>query len=113
MILKTCVLANLQNYCTQHGSHLLIKIEKVLKVLALILLGFYRSFLTAFFGGTCRFEPSCSEYARQAFYIYRIDKAFILTLKRLLKCRPGGPFGFDPVPPVQCCEVNHKEDNLK
>lgn len=104
MSTKTCGTQTSQNFYIQLGTACLKKIEKFLKLLAVVLLGFYRSFLTAFFGGACRFEPSCSEYARDAFYQHRIDRAFILTFKRLLKCRPGGPYGYDPVPPPEKCK---------
>lgn len=111
MITKVCDLKSSQSYFHQLGIVLLKRIETILKFLALLLLGFYRSLLTAFFGGACRFEPSCSEYARDAFYYHRIDKAFILTFKRLIKCRPGGPYGYDPVPPCQegnQCQHQHE-----
>ena len=46
----------------------------------------------------CRFTPTCSEYAYQAFLLHGIKKGAILTIKRILKCRPGGSWGYDPVP---------------
>lgn len=106
---KICATETSQNFYIQLGTVCLRKIERILKLIAFILLAFYRSFLTAFFGGSCRFEPSCSEYARDAFHYHRIDQAFVLTLKRLLKCRPGGPYGYDPVPnPEPCKHVTDK-----
>ena len=46
----------------------------------------------------CRFFPSCSEYAHEAIEIYGSSKGGWLMIKRLLRCRPFGPSGFDPVP---------------
>ena len=48
----------------------------------------------------CRFTPTCSEYAYQAFLLHGPKKGAILTFKRILKCRPGGSWGYDPVPLV-------------
>jgi uncharacterized protein len=48
----------------------------------------------------CRFTPSCSEYAVQAFSIHGTRRGLGLVVRRLLRCRPGGPFGCDPVPPA-------------
>lgn len=46
----------------------------------------------------CRFIPTCSEYAIEAITIYGIKKGTYLTIKRILKCNPWGPTGYDPVP---------------
>lgn len=46
----------------------------------------------------CRFIPSCSEYAEEALARYGARTGLALAARRLLRCRPGGPFGFDPVP---------------
>jgi putative membrane protein insertion efficiency factor len=55
-------------------------------------------FLTATAGPACRFEPTCSEYAHQALAIYGLGRGLHLTLRRLLRCRPFGGWGYDPVP---------------
>ena len=47
---------------------------------------------------SCRFEPTCSNYALEAFENFNFFKASFLTIKRLLRCRPFGKSGFDPVP---------------
>jgi uncharacterized protein len=65
---------------------------------SLRLIGFYQIILSPFFGGNCRFYPSCSCYAHEAFTQYSWPKAFVLSLKRLLKCHPFGPYGYDPLP---------------
>lgn len=46
----------------------------------------------------CRFTPTCSNYAIEAYTNYGFFKGSILTIKRLFRCRPFGSFGYDPVP---------------
>lgn len=46
----------------------------------------------------CRFTPSCSQYALEALERFSARSGLALILRRLVRCRPGGPFGFDPVP---------------
>ncbi len=48
----------------------------------------------------CRFVPSCSQYAIEALDQFGPRKGLPLVLRRLARCRPRGPFGFDPVPAV-------------
>ena len=49
-------------------------------------------------GPACRFEPTCSEYAHQALAVHGLGRGLYLTLRRLLRCRPMGGCGYDPVP---------------
>jgi len=53
---------------------------------------------TAHRSPACRFVPSCSQYALEAFDMHGARRGLPLVLRRLVRCRPGGPFGFDPVP---------------
>ena len=46
----------------------------------------------------CRFTPTCSQYAVEAVSRHGARKGLALTVRRLGRCRPRGPFGFDPVP---------------
>jgi putative membrane protein insertion efficiency factor len=57
----------------------------------------YKFFPAIFFGGACRFQPSCSDYALEALETQPPIKAVGMILKRLARCRPFGPVGFDPV----------------
>ena len=54
--------------------------------------------LAALFGPACRFEPTCSAYAREAICEHGIARGGWLTLRRLSRCRPAGGWGYDPVP---------------
>lgn len=65
---------------------------------ALFLIKFYQFAISPHLAGCCRFEPTCSQYGLIAFQRYGFIKAFKMTAKRLAKCRPGGPYGYDPVP---------------
>ena len=49
------------------------------------------------FGGNCRFVPTCSEYAGQAFNKHNFFKALFLSTKRVLKCNPFTKGGYDPL----------------
>ncbi|MCG8525475.1 MAG: membrane protein insertion efficiency factor YidD [Opitutales bacterium] len=81
-----------------------------MKWVAIGLIRLYQLFLSplkVFFGatGTCRFQPTCSQYAKEALEIHGFLKGSWLAIKRISKCHPWGPFGYDPVPlKKDCCE---------
>ena len=59
----------------------------------------YELTLRPVIGANCRFLPSCSAYAREAFEVHGARKGSLLAAKRILRCHPWHPGGFDPVPP--------------
>lgn len=66
-----------------------------------ILLGgiqFYQIAISPSLGRTCRFYPSCSEYAHQAITNYGAWRGLGLAVRRLARCHPWHPGGYDPVP---------------
>jgi putative membrane protein insertion efficiency factor len=63
-----------------------------------LLIDFYRYFISPLFPQSCRFYPSCSSYAREAILLYGIFRGGLMTMKRLAKCHPYHQGGFDPVP---------------
>ena len=65
---------------------------------------FYRIFLSVFFGGSCKFYPSCSVYAQQAISLHGARRGSRLALKRLGRCHPFTRGGVDLVP--DACELN-------
>ena len=66
---------------------------------ALFALRCYKAYLSVLFAGTCRFEPTCSQYAYQAIERFGVLRGVWLGSKRLARCHPfSGRFGFDPIP---------------
>ncbi|MFO7715364.1 membrane protein insertion efficiency factor YidD [Desulfosarcina sp.] len=65
---------------------------------ALVLIKFYQLLISPLLGPACRFVPSCSEYAHQAIKKYGCLRGGLLAIKRILRCHPFNPGGFDPVP---------------
>ena len=63
---------------------------------------FYRRFLSPLKPPSCRFQPTCSEYALEAIAMHGAARGFVLALRRILRCHPitwlGGASGYDPVP---------------
>lgn len=62
------------------------------------LIRLYQMTLSPFIGGHCRFQPTCSNYALQAYRTLNPVRATWLTARRLLRCHPFGGKGFDPPP---------------
>ena len=69
----------------------------MLKKISLKLISFYKSYLSPYFGGNCKFEPSCSSYGYDAISKYGFFKGLCLILLRLLKCNPFSRGGYDPI----------------
>jgi putative membrane protein insertion efficiency factor len=59
----------------------------------------YRLFISPLFPPSCRFTPSCSQYALEAVEVHGALKGSWLAIRRILRCHPFNPGGFDPVPP--------------
>lgn len=66
--------------------------------LLLILIRFYQFFISPLLGDNCRFDPSCSEYARSAIRMHGNIKGLWLFIKRIIRCNPFCQGGYDPVP---------------
>jgi putative membrane protein insertion efficiency factor len=66
----------------------------------ILLIHLYQHSLSIFFGPSCRFSPSCSSYAIIAIQRFGILEGGWLILKRLIKCHPFHPGGYDPVPDI-------------
>ena len=69
-----------------------------MRYLAALLIRLYQWTVSPLLGPTCRFHPSCSHYALEALLRFGVLRGSVLALKRLGRCHPWHPGGFDPVP---------------
>ena len=65
----------------------------------MLLVSVYRRVLSPLLGPTCRFEPSCSVYSLEALRVHGALRGTWLTVRRIGRCHPFNPGGYDPVPP--------------
>lgn len=72
--------------------------HQLLKQILILPIRFYRVAISPMLGPKCRFQPTCSRYAIDAIEEWGIFKGTWLALRRIFKCHPWGPFGYDPVP---------------
>lgn len=72
-------------------------IDKFLVFTVCKIIRFYQKIISPLKGKTCRFYPTCSQYALEAFNKYGLLKGFYLSVKRILKCHPFHPGGYDPI----------------
>ncbi len=70
----------------------------MLSRIAVILIRLYQIIISPYLGNNCRFYPTCSNYAIQAYNEYGFIMGSVLTVKRLLKCGVWHPGGYDPLP---------------
>ena len=66
--------------------------------ISIFLIKGYKYLISPYIGKSCRFEPSCSTYALEAFRSYGFFRGFKLSLFRIIRCNPWGGHGYDPVP---------------
>nr|WP_290669336.1 membrane protein insertion efficiency factor YidD [Ardenticatena sp.] len=69
-----------------------------MKSIALWLIRFYQRYISPLTGPSCRFQPTCSQYTYEAIEKYGFVKGMWLGIKRILRCHPFHPGGYDPVP---------------
>ena len=75
-------------------------LRKITNAIPILVIQFYRRFISPLFPPVCRFHPSCSAYGLEAFRTHGFFKALVLTCWRILRCNPFNAGGFDPVPPA-------------
>ena len=68
-----------------------------MKTLCILFIRFYQLFISPLFPPTCRFYPTCSQYAIEAIQKKGVLRGIWLAIKRIAKCHPFHPGGYDPV----------------
>lgn len=79
-----------------------IALNRIGKNCALILLRGYKSAISPLLPPSCRYTPTCSDYAAEAIELHGVVKGSALAAWRLLRCHPFAHGGYDPVPGADC-----------
>ncbi|MBQ6582706.1 MAG: membrane protein insertion efficiency factor YidD [Mogibacterium sp.] len=72
-------------------------VSKIIRKIMIALIRGYQIFISPLFPPTCRFTPTCSTYFIQALEKYGPIKGTYLGIRRILRCHPGNPGGYDPL----------------
>ena len=72
--------------------------KKILIAPFLFIIKVYQIFISPFTPATCRYQPTCSHYTKEALQVHGLIKGGALAIKRVFSCHPWGGSGFDPVP---------------
>lgn len=73
-------------------------LNRLLATLLILPIRFYRTAISPLTPPSCRFTPTCSQYAIEAIGRYGPFKGLYLAVRRVLRCHPWGGSGYDPVP---------------
>ncbi len=80
-----------------------------MKLILMTLIRGYRAFISPLFPPVCRFQPTCSWYALEAIERFGPWRGTWLALRRISRCHPFHPGGYDPVPPAPENHHNHQD----
>ncbi|MBF1050616.1 MAG: membrane protein insertion efficiency factor YidD [Peptostreptococcaceae bacterium] len=73
------------------------KIRRIMTKIMILLIRFYQKYISPLKRPSCRFYPTCSSYAIQAYKKYGFFKGSVLSIWRILRCNPFCKGGYDPV----------------
>jgi putative membrane protein insertion efficiency factor len=74
------------------------RIDSAARGFAVFLIGAYQALLSPLLPDSCRYTPTCSQYAREAIMKHGLTRGSYLAARRILRCHPFHPGGYDPVP---------------
>jgi len=80
----------------------------MLKTVLITIIRLYRALISPLFPPSCRFQPTCSQYAIEAVEKFGVLTGTGLAIKRVLRCHPFHPGGYDPVPDRDPLKNNRK-----
>ncbi|OKH33327.1 membrane protein insertion efficiency factor YidD [[Phormidium ambiguum] IAM M-71] len=80
----------------------------LIKILLIWLIRGYRMFISPLSPPSCRYQPTCSQYAMQAIERFGPWRGSSMAIRRILRCHPFHPGGYDPVPEIDTCSCHHK-----
>ncbi|MCP4677354.1 MAG: membrane protein insertion efficiency factor YidD [Deltaproteobacteria bacterium] len=73
-----------------------------MRLFAISLIRLYQLLISPLLGPSCRFSPTCSTYAVTCIERFGVGRGVLLAIRRLTKCHPLGPHGYDPPPSRDC-----------
>jgi len=73
-------------------------VKKLLTYPFVLIIKIYQTVISPLTPATCRYQPTCSHYAKEALQVHGLFKGGKLALKRIFSCHPWGGKGYDPVP---------------
>ncbi|MDD4635213.1 MAG: membrane protein insertion efficiency factor YidD [Dehalococcoidales bacterium] len=69
-----------------------------MKHLSLAMIRFYQKYISSVLPSSCRYTPTCSQYTYEAINRFGVSKGVWMGIKRISRCHPFNPGGYDPVP---------------
>ena len=83
----------------------------IIRRIVVLPIQFYRLFISPVLGPHCRFQPTCSSYAIEAIESFGIFKGTVMAVRRVSRCHPWHPGGYDPVHKSDADHHHHEQVN--